>query len=391
MTGNDERIARSEPDFSRVRALDGDRAYGFEEFCAHLARRDGRVPEASEFIRLQGSGGDGGVECFWTLPNGAKWGWQSKFLDTLDKQQLSESVKTALKVHPELERYVICLPFDLTGPTGRPGKDQLARWNEYVEEWKALAQVANMSVKFERWTKTELLDRLLAIDSNGGRLRFWFETERLGIEWFRNHLSDAAADAGPRYHPELNVEVPIGQAFEIFGRTPRWGRQRAQALRTLNKTTRRMERRTEDRSAGDATRKMKAAVDALRAAGEQLSALAESRADLEAAREVLTEAARTVGDASAALQSELEEEHGEGTAGSAQFRQWHAEYMVSFPAEDYDRCEDLLSQIAEIREVLFHPAERAAAERALLVTGVAGAGKTHANVTAARSACERGY
>src|SRR5882672_7060275 len=197
-------MAEVKPDFSRIRALDGKQATGFEEFCAHLARRDKAVPEESKFNRLEGAGGDGGIECFWTLPDGSKWGWQSKFFTELKKSQLSNSVSTALKIHPELKRYVICVPFNLTGPTGRRGTDELTRWNEYVKEWAAEARGVGMEVDFELWEESELLDRLLEIDSNGGRSRFWFDTERLSLEWFGNRLEDAVAEAGPRYHPELN-------------------------------------------------------------------------------------------------------------------------------------------------------------------------------------------
>jgi hypothetical protein len=50
-------------DLFRIRALRGDVRYGFEEFCAHLARRIDDVPPGSTFTRLEGAGGDGGVEC----------------------------------------------------------------------------------------------------------------------------------------------------------------------------------------------------------------------------------------------------------------------------------------------------------------------------------------
>jgi hypothetical protein len=66
-------------------------------------------------------------------------GWQCKHIARLDKAQLTRSVEAALAIHPRLERYVICLPFDLGGPTARPGADQLTRWDTDVGEWQALA------------------------------------------------------------------------------------------------------------------------------------------------------------------------------------------------------------------------------------------------------------
>ena len=172
-----------DPDFTRIRPLHGDRRHGFEEFCVQLARRHD-APAGSRFVRIEGAGGDGGVECYWELVGGTKWGYQSKLLDRLDKKQLTNSVETALRIHPTLTRYVICLPFDLSGPTGRRGSNQKAKWESYVAEWQQLASDRGLTVSFELWTESELIDRLIEIDPTGGRLRFWFDQEILGTEWF---------------------------------------------------------------------------------------------------------------------------------------------------------------------------------------------------------------
>ena len=145
------RFEMTEIDFQRIRPLGGSKTYAFEEFCAHLARREEAVPEGSRFARLDGAGGDGGVECYWTLPDGSEWGWQSKLLFELDKAQIGGSVSTALRIHPKLTRYVVCLPFNLTGPTGRPGTDQRTRWAEWVEEWENEARGRDMNVEFVLW------------------------------------------------------------------------------------------------------------------------------------------------------------------------------------------------------------------------------------------------
>src|SRR5574341_669641 len=208
-------------DFFNIRTLNGDRQYAFEEFCTQLAKRADH-PTGSNFIRLMGAGGDGGLECYWLLPNGAKWGWQAKLLPRLDKGQITRSIVTALAIHPELKRYIICLPFDLAGPTTRKGKDQQIRWAEYVRDWQQLAARRHRKVTFELWSKSELIDRFLSSDPTGGRSRFWFDDQYLTLEWFGRHVEDASKDAGPRYHPELNVQVPISEAFDALGQTPRW-------------------------------------------------------------------------------------------------------------------------------------------------------------------------
>src|SRR6185295_17823403 len=96
-------------DFHHIRKLDGSQTSAFEEFCCQIARHHADVPKGGRFFRYRGSGGDGGVECLWQLPNGDEWGWQAKYLFSLNKSQLENSVKTALAIHPRLTRYYICI------------------------------------------------------------------------------------------------------------------------------------------------------------------------------------------------------------------------------------------------------------------------------------------
>jgi len=373
----------TEIDFQRIRPLGGSKTYAFEEFCAHLARRDEAVPEGSRFARLEGAGGDGGVECYWTLSDGSEWGWQSKLLFEPDKAQIGGSVSTALRIHPKLTRYVVCLPFNLTGPTGRPGTDQRTRWGEWVEEWENEARSRGMDVEFFLWEGSELAERLLAIDPSGGRLRFWFDEERLGHDWFGERLEESVSNAGPRYHPELNVDVPIATAFDEFGRTPRYKRQELRFIRKMGDTLRRMTHRAEEREDGEETIRFRTAATALSDLIEAIEVRSEEGLDAASVLEAVEVAATTLAGARDALFAELEEKHGEGSAGSRQFREFEAEYMVRFPAEDYDLSKEALELVDELRDRYAGPAERAASGGALLVTGAAGMGKTHAICDAA--------
>jgi hypothetical protein len=212
----------SDIDFRKIRTLGGSQQFAFEEFCCHIARRVEGIPDGSIFRRYEGAGGDGGIECAWEHPTGDEWGWQAKYFFRLDKGQLDKSVETALQLHPNLKKYFICIPFDLTSKTARVGTSQAERLKEYEKEWRALAAARGTAVDFVLLTRSDLLEEMLRIDPSQGRLRFWFGEERIGNEWFRRHLEDAAKAAEPRYTPELNVSVPIADTFEAFGRTARW-------------------------------------------------------------------------------------------------------------------------------------------------------------------------
>ena len=200
-----------------IRAWNGGQEKGFEELCSQLARSE--VRGTARFIR-KGSP-DAGVECYAIYENATECAWQAKYLFKLGASQwaqIDRSVKAALRKHPQLRRYVVCLPMDL--PDARtPGRESaLAKWDTRVRRWTDQATELGMAVEFERWGSSELLERL-AKPEHAGRVRFWFGATVFDDAWFATRLEVATSTAGPRYTPEVHVDLPIADQFEAFGRT----------------------------------------------------------------------------------------------------------------------------------------------------------------------------
>lgn len=194
---------------------------GFEELCCQLAEYE-LAPPGAKFIR-KGTP-DAGVECFWTLPTGGEWGWQAKFLfppfGPAQWRQLDESVYTALDNHPNLIRYTVCLPFNRSDPRGRKGhKSFLDLWNERVHKWQSHARRKGHSVEFWYWGDSEIHGRLTK-EEHAGRYKFWFDKEFLSQHWFLRHIQEVTANAGDRYTPVVNVDLPIARVFDGLGRSP---------------------------------------------------------------------------------------------------------------------------------------------------------------------------
>ena len=113
----------------------------FEGLVCQLARNTSDSPHDT-FIKNNGSGGDGGVECYLTLANGDEYGWQAKyFLETLQESQwtqITASVRTAIDKHPKLTKYYICLPRNLNDSrkrnSGKPVNTERDRWNKHVRQ-----------------------------------------------------------------------------------------------------------------------------------------------------------------------------------------------------------------------------------------------------------------
>ena len=211
-------------DFSQISLFHSGQRDSFEELVCQLARHDD-FPKGSIYKRVDGAGGDGGVEAYWTKPNGKKTGYQAKlFLRSGDIKwaQIDKSVTQALTTHPELERYVVAFPCDLTDRAGtkRKGKTGWEHWDSRVEKWKAKAESEGINyIEFVPWTKTELISRLVQNDTKGLR-DFIFGNIRLDIQWFENKLEHALKDLGERFHPEDHVEVQTERLFSIVSRAP---------------------------------------------------------------------------------------------------------------------------------------------------------------------------
>ena len=201
-----------------IRAWNGSQSGGFEELCVQLARAE--TPEGARFIPLGAP--DAGVECYCVLDDNSEWGWQAKYftstLDATQWQQLDHSVETALEKHPALTRYFICVPRNRPDPRIAGQTWEMDRWNDHVAKWQDWAIDRGMNVEFVWWGSSELIDRL-SLEEHTGRRFFWFRQHEFSQDWFCHRLDEAVKAAGPRYTPEVHIDLPIAQDMERFSRS----------------------------------------------------------------------------------------------------------------------------------------------------------------------------
>ena len=214
----------SEIDFREIREYDGDKRKGFEELICQLARREKDNGER-EFRRVEGSGGDGGVEAYWIFEDGTEHGYQAKYFLTtkdIDWPQIDKSVREALKQHPNLTNYTIAIACDLTDRSGRKGRGKTGweHWETHTSMWQRWADAKEMTVKFIPWTKSDLTDILISSTSNRGLVLYWFNSILFDESWFRLLFERSRADLGERFQPEDHVEVGLSKAFEGLARSP---------------------------------------------------------------------------------------------------------------------------------------------------------------------------
>ena len=204
--------------WTTIRALDGSQRAGFEELCAQLARAE--TPIHAKFNRTGNP--DAGVECYCIFPGGVEWGWQAKyFVDAFGGPQwtqLDRSVRTALEKHPNLVRYFVCIPRDRSDARIPGQQSAMETWDRHVRKWEGWAQNRGMQVEFVWWGSSELLDRL-SRRQHIGRLYYWFGQQGFDQSWFSDRWEGARRVAGPRYTPEVHVELDIVKRLDLFART----------------------------------------------------------------------------------------------------------------------------------------------------------------------------
>lgn len=224
--------------FDQIRPTGDGNRLSFEELVCQLARR-APPKDAAEFRRVEGSGGDGGVEAYWILQNGKKIGYQAKyFLRTkdIDWSQIDKSVGQALATHPELIEYQVVLACDLTDRSGAKGRGKtgFGHWDTHKANWDRIADKAGVNVRFVNVTASNLVDTITH-PNNAGLLSYWFERPFIDAGWFEDHHEVVVANLDERYHPEDHVDISLRDELFALSRAEQfWSNFRAKAKSALD-------------------------------------------------------------------------------------------------------------------------------------------------------------
>lgn len=378
----------AEISFQQIRQVNGAPWESFEELCCQIFYRTFRkklAPEA-KYQRFQGSGGDGGVEAIFVMSATSELGVQSKYFSKLGSsefKQMEDSLKSAVKNHPELKSYIYCLPFDLTSRRagGTRGKSQTEKFNDWKQAQQNRLTNEGHKLDIELWTESYLRDRLIEIDPNGGLRRYWFDKQILTDDWLSTRLQEAKYQAGKRYTPELSIEVPAMDALEYFGNPEYWQKMAADIRK----------------KATDLVEKWNSAFEKPEGCPLIIPDITEELVSLRKSLEVATisesTTTGTIEDLCVRagqlleklnkLEPELRElyikKHG-NNADTPGYRQFMAEFQVSFPAEKLDTSRKTIVALQELKNWLSSPQVILHFSQFMLLRGVAGIGKTHAIV-----------
>ena len=203
--------------FQNIRPYKGTRHGGFEELSVQLFRST--ISNTVELTRVDGAGGDGGVEAFIVLSNGGEIGLQAKYFDRLQKkqwQQISKSVNSAFDNHHNLLEYRVAVPLDRTPA-------QKKKWDALVKQWQMLAKKKGLrrTIKFVWWGASNFND-FLTTSCHGSKLLYWFGCRQFSDEWLDRQNQSAIADLDCRYTPKRHIRTDSEELLDAFSLTEKF-------------------------------------------------------------------------------------------------------------------------------------------------------------------------
>lgn len=372
-------------DFIHIVPRCGGQREAFEELCCQLANRT--VHKDVSFVRLHGAGGDGGIECYADLPDGNRTGWQAKYVFNIDAllSQATESLNTALDIHPTLSKFIICFPFDLTGPTGRRGLSGTKKFEKWKNENEKKAMACDRILAIEAWPAFKIRTLALEHDRSRGIREFFFNQNILTNEWFTERLNESIGTAGPRYTPNLNVRTDLWKWFSAFGRTSQWSDEFSSHLKACRKENEHLvsslKKSDHDSMSPDwphaGSELAKSIVYDLGVFLDNCNYLKLDSNGYKTHVSKMKDIITRLHTLETVLAQDIEAKHGPGMADSQGFRQFMAEYMVTFPAANLDYTRDTINAVTNFHNWICSPACSLAFESVFVLTGVAGSGKTH--------------
>jgi chromosomal replication initiation ATPase DnaA len=252
------------------------------------------------------------------------------------------------------------------------------KWNECVQKWQEWAREKERPVDFPYWGEYEIFIRLTR-DEQPGRYFFWFNKDYLGQEWFKRQIPKVVANAGPRYLPELNIELPIAQVFEGLGRSPDFHARLQNLLTSVKRTyTKAVSPRARD-AAATAYVQLQSALDSLLAIPLHLTEHTVPSIDFAKIAQLCSQADETAWVCIGELEQVAKKRRKQSTAPPKTPEQT-AKDVYTTP-EDFSherhRLLNLTYALGNLQAFTESHEARLANTPALVMVGEAGIGKTH--------------
>ncbi len=384
-------------DFKNIQPHNGNQRSSFEDLCCHLFYCSLSDSQKESYTRFNGEGGDGGVECIAVNAKSERIGVQAKYVFEFEKlkTQATASFITAIQNYPDIKEYYLFFPFDLTGNTTKR-KGSLTKFEEWKTGLEEKAREDGYSVRIIKKSKADIESSILSYDVNGSILLYFFGQENIDVSWFARRVEESIQSVGNRYNSKFQVPTETTDVLESFCITSNYKSKVMEILKKLS----------------NAIIDISSDLDSYVRNSNHLPDcydINQLKTDLRTIRtnvlekglmngiDVINKSIELVGSAIDSASSiynsskdVYEEKHGKGSATSEGLRQFNAEYNCSFPTEHLDSLDNWIKELREFYSWLSSAVSKLVFEQSLVLTGLAGRGKTNAMCNIAKKLSEEG-
>ncbi len=214
-------------DWSKLEIYEKNKHRSFEELCYQIAK--GIYGERGCFKFIDDSGGGDGVEFYLTLPNGDQWGWQAKFyypeprLSVKSrKQSIKKSLEKACQVHPQLKKWILCTPSNLS-----------KKERDWFENGLRESIPQDMSIELEHWGASDF-NAWLSEPRFAGKTNYFFGELELDMNWFKTQFSKQKAAVGEKFSPFLHTETRVDDCIHVLLGDKGFARRIAELIEKIN-------------------------------------------------------------------------------------------------------------------------------------------------------------
>ena len=219
-------------DWSKLQLVQSTKNRSFEQLCFQIAK--GLYGREARFIPVDDAGGGDGVEFYATFPDGAQWGWQAKFffpdvrLTSSRKTQIKKSLQRACDVHPNLAKFFLCLPWDLTNNEREWFEKKLPR--SRVTGRPTVPEGRDVELVF--WGHEDL-SGWLSEERFAGKRRCFFGELELSMQWFQDQFEKQSRGVRDKYERSLHTGTTAEEFVDALLGNEQFAEELARRLAVL--------------------------------------------------------------------------------------------------------------------------------------------------------------
>jgi hypothetical protein len=203
-------------DLTAIRPYRNSQQHAFHELVCQIVRRT-IAADNPTWRRVDGIGVE--VDAFFDVPSGRVGVKAHFFLKMSDANwaNIHQTFLTVLERHPTLSSYRVYIACDRGKPSGQIPSADNDRWDKACEQMEQASRSRGRDVSITLETASDIV-AALARSECVGLSEFWFSTIDVTPNILKHWLKSAVDALGERFHPEDHVEIAAQQTMRVLSK-----------------------------------------------------------------------------------------------------------------------------------------------------------------------------